>query len=93
MKTVLVMILFVIVFSAGLSSAAVTESSRADVMLGSGPARPLAKIGFDRVICVDGLKLFQTIGPGWGDGAAPAVSTIQLYEERGGKVVPVKCSK
>ena len=45
----------------------------------------------DRVICVDGLKLFQTVGPGWGAGANPAISTIQLYEERDGKVVPAKC--
>lgn len=47
----------------------------------------------DRVLCVDGLKLFQTIGPAWGNGASPVVSTIQLYEERGGKVFPAKCAK
>lgn len=45
----------------------------------------------DRVICVDGLKLFQTVGPAWGDRANPSVSTIQLYEERDGEVVPAKC--
>ncbi len=39
----------------------------------------------DRVICVDGLKLFQTWPVGY-----PA-STIQLYEERDGKVVPAQC--
>ncbi|MES9882656.1 MAG: hypothetical protein ABW185_17455 [Sedimenticola sp.] len=51
------------------------------------------------VLCVDGLKLLQTVGPtaggAWGNGAGfnlnPSVSTIQLYEERGGKVVPVRC--
>jgi hypothetical protein len=56
-------------------------------------SKTLGEYGVDRIICVDGLKLFQTIGPAWGDGAAPMVSTVQLYEERGGKVVPAKCAK
>ena len=57
-------------------------------------------IGVSRfVLCVDGLKVFQTIGPAaggiWGSSGYnlnQAVSTIQLYEERNGKVVPATCS-
>lgn len=51
------------------------------------------------VLCVDGLKLLQTVGPtaggAWGNGAGfnlnPSVSTIQLYEDRDGRTVPVRC--
>ena len=50
------------------------------------------RYGFDRVICVDGLKIFQTIAFGYGDGTGAAVSNIQLYEEKNGKVVPVRCN-
>ena len=45
----------------------------------------------DRVLCVDGLKVFQTIAFGYGNGTGAAVSNIQLYEEINGKVVPVRC--
>ena len=47
---------------------------------------------FDRVLCVDGLKVFQTLSYGYGNGSGAAVSNIQLYEEKDGKVVPVRCS-
>lgn len=40
------------------------------------------------VLCVDGLKVLLTTGYGNGTGS----SAIQLYEERNGKVVPVRCS-
>jgi len=46
---------------------------------------------FDRVLCVDGLKVFQTLSYGYGNGSGAAVSNIQLYEEQDGKVVPVRC--
>jgi hypothetical protein len=42
---------------------------------------------YDRVLCVDGLKVFQTFSYGSGSG----VSSIQLYEEKKGRVVPVRC--
>lgn len=45
----------------------------------------------DRVLCIDGLKVFQTIAFGYGQGTGAAVSNIQLYEEKNGKVVPVRC--
>lgn len=58
-------------------------------------------IGVSRfVLCVDGLKVFQTIGPSasgvWGSSGYnlnQTVSTIQLYEERDGRVVPATCSE
>jgi hypothetical protein len=46
----------------------------------------------DKVLCIDGLKVFQTVAFGYGDGSGAAVSNIQLYEEKNGKVVPVRCS-
>ena len=48
-------------------------------------------MGGEWLICVDGLKVFQTIAIGYGNGTGAAVSNIQLYEEKNGKVVPVKC--
>ena len=45
----------------------------------------------DRVLCIDGLKVFQTIAFGAGNGYGAAVSNIQLYEEKDGQVVPVRC--
>jgi hypothetical protein len=46
----------------------------------------------NRVLCVDGLKVFQTIANGRGQGTGAAVSNIQLYEEQNGTVVPAKCN-
>jgi len=46
----------------------------------------------DRVLCVDGLKVFQTIVFGFSKGGGAAVSTIQLMEEKNGMLVPVRCS-
>ena len=47
----------------------------------------------ERVLCVDGLKVFQTIVFGFkGDGGA-GVSSIQLMEEKDGRLVPVRCSE
>lgn len=45
----------------------------------------------DRVLCVDGLKIFQTIAFGVGSGSGAAVSNIQLYEMKDGKKVPATC--
>jgi hypothetical protein len=46
----------------------------------------------DRVICVDGFKVFQTIVFGFSSGGGAAVSNIQLMEMKDGKLVPVRCS-
>ncbi len=45
----------------------------------------------DRVICVDGLKLFQTTSIGGGATTVPTISSIQLYETKNGKVIPATC--
>lgn len=45
----------------------------------------------DRVLCVSGMKVYQTVVFGVGNGSGSAVSNIQLYEERDGKVVPMTC--
>jgi hypothetical protein len=47
----------------------------------------------DRVICVDGFKVFQTIVFGFVKDGGAAVSNIQLMEEKGGMLVPVRCSE
>ena len=44
----------------------------------------------DRIICVDGVKLFQTTGMG-GSSTIPVISTVQIYETKSGKVVPATC--
>ena len=46
----------------------------------------------DRVLCVDGFKVFQTIVFGFVQDGGAAVSNIQLMEEKDGKLVPVRCS-
>ncbi len=46
----------------------------------------------DRVLCVDGFKVFQTIVFGFVKEGGAAVSNIQLMEEKDGKLVPVRCS-
>lgn len=46
----------------------------------------------DRVLCVDGFKVFQTIVFGFVNDGGTAVSNLQLMEEKNGKIVPVHCS-
>ena len=46
----------------------------------------------DRVLCVDGFKVFQTIVFGFVKDGGAAVSNIQLMEEKNGMLVPVRCS-
>ena len=47
----------------------------------------------DRVLCVDGFKVFQTIVFGFIKDGGAAVSNIQLMEEINGNLMPVRCSK
>ncbi|MCI5123227.1 MAG: hypothetical protein D3925_01805 [Candidatus Electrothrix sp. AR5] len=47
----------------------------------------------DRVLCVDGFKVFQTIVFGFVKDGGAAVSNIQLMEEKEGRLVPVRCSE
>ena len=46
----------------------------------------------DRVLCVDGFKVFQTIVFGFVKDGGAAVSNIQLMEEKKGNLVPLRCS-
>ena len=46
----------------------------------------------DRVLCVDGFKVFQTIVFGFVKDGGAAVSNIQLMEEKNGMLVPARCS-
>jgi hypothetical protein len=45
----------------------------------------------DRLLCIDGLKVFQTVVFGVGEGSGASVANMQLYVEQGGKVVPATC--
>jgi hypothetical protein len=81
-----VMVSFVVFSSAFVFASEVKELSSQE--RGPGRKRPSAS---DRLLCVDGLKVFQTIAFGYGDGTGAAVSNIQLFEEENGKVVPVRC--
>jgi hypothetical protein len=47
----------------------------------------------DRILCVDGFKVFQTIVFGFVNDGGAAVSNIQLMEEKNGNLVPVRCSE
>jgi hypothetical protein len=47
----------------------------------------------DRVLCVDGFKVFQTIVFGFVKDGGAAVSNIQLMEEKKGNLVPVRCTE
>ena len=47
----------------------------------------------DRVLCVDGFKVFQTIVFGFVKDGGAAVSNIQLMETRKGTLVPVRCTQ
>jgi hypothetical protein len=49
---------------------------------------PAGGLVADRLLCVDGLKVFQT----WVAYSGAGVSNIQLYEVRNGKVVPATCT-
>ena len=47
----------------------------------------------DRVLCVDGFKVFQTIVFAFAKDGGSAVSNIQLMEAKDGNLVPVRCTQ
>ena len=47
----------------------------------------------DRVLCVDGFKVFQTIVFAFAKEGGSAVSNIQLMEAKDGNLVPVRCTQ
>ena len=85
-------ILFIILLStAALATAEIGIKEKLD--LGSKDENVKAGV---QTLCIDGQKFVLTYG--WaakgtmqGVGAGGGVSIIQVYEERGGKVVPAKC--
>ena len=46
----------------------------------------------NKVLCVDGFKVFQTIVFGFKGDGGTGISNIQLMEEKDGNLVPVRCS-
>jgi len=78
-------VLFVIIGSVALVSAGIKETDR------ERGGQDLQNV-HDRVICVDGFKVFQTIVFGFVNEGGAAVSNVQLMEEKNGILVPVRCS-
>lgn len=63
-----------------------------DVRWGPGMGGKLERANFvDRVLCVDGVKVFQTVVYTDSSTGGAAVSSLQLYEEKDGKSVPMRC--
>ena len=79
--------LIVILLVAATASAKIREQEH-----NSDISRVVKGHSTDRILCIDGLKVFQTISFGAGNGYGAAVSNIQLYEEKNGKVVPATCT-
>lgn len=76
-----------VVLTATVASAKIREQER-----NSDISRVVKGHSTDRVLCIDGMKVFQTIAFGAGNGYGAAISNIQLYEEKNGKVVPATCT-
>jgi len=83
----LIMTLALTLLMAGSALAKIREQER-----NSDISRVVKGHSTDRVLCIDGMKVFQTIAFGAGNGYGAAVSNIQLYEEKNGKVVPATCT-
>ena len=78
-------VLLVVLVSVALVFAEIRETQRER-------GGPDLKNVHDRVLCVDGFKVFQTIVFGFVKDGGAAVSNIQLMEERSGNLVPVRCT-
>ena len=82
-KLLQVVVVFVLCSAVSVLASEIKEAARPNHgTLAGGNVRYINK-----VLCVDGLKVFQTVTYASGTG----VSNIQLYEEKNGKVVPVRC--
>ena len=87
-------VLFALFFVFGTSFVLASEIKEMVAENGGGREGNQVNRVRDRVLCIDGLKVFQTIAfghvrsPG---GSGAAVANIQLYEEKNGNVVPVRC--
>ena len=78
-------VLLLVLGSVALVFADIRETQRAR-------GGPDLKNVHDRVLCVDGFKVFQTIVFGFVKDGGAAVSNIQLMEEKNGMLAPVRCS-
>lgn len=87
MASLLLILALVMLLSVTSASAKIREQDR-----NSDISRHVKGHSTDRVLCIDGMKVFQTIAFGAGNGYGAAVSNIQLYEEKNGKVVPATCT-
>ena len=83
----LLLAIVLVVLTATVASAKIREQER-----NSDISRVVKGHSTDRVLCIDGMKVFQTIAFGAGNGYGAAISNIQLYEEKNGKVVPATCT-
>jgi hypothetical protein len=81
----------ILLTTAALATAEITITEKLEL----GKAKENVRAGV-QTLCIDGQKFVYAYG--WaaidrikGVGAGGGVSVIQVYEERGGKVVPAKC--
>ena len=82
-------VLFILLACMGNAATAFAEIDEIEIERGGSDLQNV----HDRVLCVDGFKVFQTIVFGFTKGGGAAVSNIQLMEENNGKLEPVRCSK
>ena len=87
MLSSLLILVVVMLMAVTSASAKIREQDR-----NSDISRHVKGHSTDRILCIDGMKVFQTIAFGAGNGYGAAVSNIQLYEEKNGKVVPATCT-
>lgn len=87
MASLLLILASVMLLAVNSASAKIREQDR-----NSDISRHVKGHSTDRILCIDGMKVFQTIAFGAGNGYGAAVSNIQLYEEKKGKVVPATCT-
>jgi hypothetical protein len=80
---------FILLACLGSTTSAFAEINETDRERGGSDLQNV----HDRVLCVDGFKVFQTIVFGFIKDGGAAVSNIQLMEEENGNLTPVRCSK
>ena len=85
--SILLVFVIVLLLAVTTTSAKIREQDR-----NSDISRHVKGHSTDRILCVDGMKIFQTVAFGAGNGYGAAISNIQLYEEKNGKVVPATCT-
>ena len=94
MSRVLVMLLSVLLCLGMLSTNVFADGEIYEIQRKENAAGGEGGAGerIDRLLCIDGLKVFQTVVFGVGDGSGASVSNIQLYTTKDGKAVPETCT-